>query len=90
MDDAANRVARRFHAFKYEQKEKKEAKVDRIMRLIREKTGLSRGVSGDIADAVVRGREVERLAMQKGWPLEEGTIVGPDGEMSLEDVKAAI
>lgn len=90
MDETAARVARRFKAFKYEKKEKKETKVDRLMRLIREKTGLSRGVGGDIADALVRGREVERLAMQKGWPIEDGVILGPDGEMTLDEVRAAI
>lgn len=88
--DIVSRVARRFKAFKFDQKEKKDAKVDRIMRSIRDTTGLSRGVAGDIADALVRGREVDRLALQKGWPIEDGMIIGPQGDMSLDDVKATI
>lgn len=85
MTDSASRVLRRF-SFKFEDKEKKQTKVDRLSRRIRGETGLSRGVSGDIADAIVRGREVERLAIQKGWPVENGVITGPEGEMNLSDL----
>lgn len=82
MPTIAERVARRF-AFKYEPKEKKQTKVDRVMRFIRDETGLSRGLSEQIADAFVRGREVERLAVQKGWPIENGVITGPQGSLEL-------
>lgn len=85
-----SRVARRYLAYKYDPKEKKQSKVDRLMRVIRDATGLSRGVSEDIADAVVRNREVERLAVQKGWPLEGGVIEGPAGTIKLEDVQAQV
>ncbi len=81
------RVARRILAGKYDQKEKKQNRVDRVMRLVRDQTGLSRGISEDIVDALVRGRDVEGLALQKGWPIEEGKIVGPSGEMSLKEVR---
>lgn len=85
-DKIAARVAQRF-AFKYEPREKKQTKVDRIKKVIREKTGVSNGVAEDIADAVVRGREVERLAMQKGWPMEGSDLKGPSGSMSLSDIR---
>jgi hypothetical protein len=82
MDPLARRVALRW-AFKYQPKEKKEHKVDRIKELIRERTGLSKGQSEAIADAYVRGRDVERLARQKSWPLENGIITGPSGTIEL-------
>ncbi len=58
------------------------------MRLIRERTGLSRGLAENIADAVVRNREVERLAIQKGWPIEGGEIIGPEGSMDVAALQA--
>lgn len=82
MDPAARRVALRW-AFKYVPKEKKEHKVERIRDEIRERTGLSKGQSEAIADAYVRGRDVERLALQKSWPIENGTITGPSGTIEL-------
>lgn len=88
--DSSSRVAQRFKAFKYEPKEKKTTKVDRLMKVIRDATGLSRGVSEDIADAIVRNREVERLAIQKGWPLQDGVIEGPSGVIRVDDVKAQV
>ncbi len=84
MDPLALRVAARFKdAFKYDDKEKKTSKVERLTKVLREKTGLSRSMGETIVDALVRGREVERLAMQKSWPIEDGTITGPDGTMTL-------
>ena len=83
MDPLAIRVARRFVSFRFEPKETKVHRVDRLAQGIRENTGLSKGMSEAIADAVIRGREVERLAMQKGWPIEDGLIVGPSGTMPL-------
>ena len=82
MDPLARRVALRW-AFKYVPKEKKEHKVERVRDVIREQTGLSKGQSEAIADAYVRGRDVERLAIQKSWPIEDGVIKGPSGSVEL-------
>ena len=82
----ARRVAARF-AFKYVPKEKKKAKVDRLTKVIREKTGIGRGTAEDIADAIVRNRDVERLARQKSWPVEDGTIEGPKGQLTFQAVR---
>lgn len=90
MDPIASRVARRFVALKYEPKESKQSKVDRLMRVLREETGLSRGVATDLADAFVRGRDVPGLALQKGWPIEDGTIVGPQGTLDLSRLKSML
>jgi hypothetical protein len=86
MDPLAKRVAERW-AFKYQPKETKEHRVERTMKTIRDATGLSRGMSEAIADAIVRGREVERLALQKSWPIEGGRIVGPSGSIELSTLK---
>lgn len=78
MNDIARRVA-----FKY--KEKKQNRADRLSKEIREKTGVSRGLADEVADAIVRGREVKRLAMQKSWPLDEqGHLKGPKGSVDLD------
>jgi hypothetical protein len=77
-------------AFKYQDKEKKKAKVSRLTDLIRKKTGLSRGVAEGVADAIVRGREVNRLALQKNWPLEDGVLEGPQGSTTIEALRAKI
>jgi len=82
MDPLARRVALRW-AFKYVPKEKKEHKVERVRDMIREQTGLSKGQSEAIADAYIRGRDVERLALQKNWPIENGTVTGPSGSLEL-------
>lgn len=60
------------------------------MRVIRDGTGLGRGVSEDIADALVRGRQVESLALQKNWPLDSGVIMGPQGDLAVSEVRAQI
>lgn len=86
MDPLAPRVASRYVAFRYQPKETKEHKVDRLTKVLRDATGLSRGMSESIVDALVRGREVERLAVQKGWPLDGDRITGPAGEMTLEQL----
>lgn len=90
MDPLAPQVLRRFLAFKYEPKESKQHKVDRLMRLIREKTGIGRGVAEDLADAVIRNRDLDRLAVQKNWPIQDGMIVGPQGTLSVDAVRAAL
>jgi hypothetical protein len=89
MDPLASNVLRRFLAFKYKPKESKQSKVDRLMRLIREKTGISRGQAEDIADAIIRNRELDRLALQKNWPMYGGVIEGPSGTLSVEDIRVA-
>lgn len=86
MSSMPERVLHRF-GFKYEPKEKKTTKVDRLMRYIRDQTGVSRGVAAEIADAIVRNREVERLAIQKGWPILDGEVSGPQGDVSLIKIR---
>lgn len=83
----ARRVAARY-AFKYEPKEKKEHKVDRLKKEIADKTGVSKGLAEDIADALVRGRDVLRLAIQKGWDQltevnGDPILEGPKGKLEL-------
>jgi len=86
----ALRVAAQFLAFKYQPKEKKKSKIDRLGKLIRDKTGIGRGQAEDIADAVIRKRDLDRLAVQKEWPVEGGVIEGPKGKMPLSKVKDAL
>lgn len=73
-------------AFKYEYKETKANKVDRLSKQIREATGLSRGQAEAIADAIVRGRSVDQLALQKGWPVQDGVLEGPKGSLDLKEL----
>ena len=82
MDPLARRVALLW-AFKYEPKEKKQHKVDKLRALIHQNTGLSKNQSEAIADAFVRGREVDRLAVQKSLPIQNGIIHGPTGTYDL-------
>lgn len=83
MSDIARRVA-----FKY--KEKKQNRADRLAKEIREKTGVSKSLADDVADAIVRGRDVKRLAMQKNWPLDEnGHLEGPKGSVDLDELSQA-
>jgi hypothetical protein len=77
-------------AFKYQDKEKKKAKVTRLTDMIRKETGLGRGVAEGVADAIVRGREVDRLALQKNWPLENGVLEGPKGSTTIEALRAKV
>ena len=83
MDPLTRRVALRFRD---QRGPSKKTRVRDLASLIHETTGVSRGVSGQIADAVVRGREVERLAHQKKWPISQGVIEGPDGQLPLTDI----
>jgi len=86
----ARKIATRFReSFKYDPKETKEHKAEKIAKKIREATGLSKGISEAIADAFVRGRELARLALQKGWPLEGDLIEGPAGTLSLDAIRTA-
>ena len=85
-----DRIVRRFLAFKYQTKESKKNKIDRLAKLIRERTGISKGLAEDIADAVIRKRDLPRLALQKGWPLEDGEITGSRGSLQVSEVEAAL
>lgn len=91
VSEMAQRVAARFlESFKYKPKEKKKSKVDRLTKLIRDKTGIGRGTASDIADAVVRNRDIGALSRQKDWPVNDGTIEGPKGTMAVTEVKGAL
>jgi hypothetical protein len=90
MQPLVERIVRRFVAFKYEPKETKKSKAERIMKLIRDKTGLSRGQSEEIADILVRGRDLEALAVQKNLPVTDGTIEGPKGTLSIDEAKSGL
>lgn len=77
-------------AFKYQPKESKKAKVKRLTDFIRAQTGVGRGVAEDMADAVIRKRDLKALAYQKKWPVGDGKIVGPKGGLSFKDVEAEL
>lgn len=81
----ARRIALRW-AFKYVPKETKEHKVERVREILRDRTGISKTQAEAIADAFVRGREVERLALQKQWPIDNGIVQGPKGNFALNDL----
>jgi hypothetical protein len=92
MGSITARVVQRYlkEAFKYQPKEKKENKVKRLVQMIREETGLSSGQAKDIASAVVRGRDIDALALQKGWPIEDGVIEGPKGHVPVKKIEEAV
>jgi len=78
-------------AFRYVPKEKKKAKVERLWKHIRQETGVSKAVAEAIANTLVRsGRNIETLAYQKGWPIEDGVIVGPSGRLGVQDVRSRV
>ena len=87
-DIARRIVARYLQAKPYSKdKETKEHRVSKLADKIREATGLSKGIAEAIADAIVRGREVMRLALQKSWPIsKDGVIEGPKGTLELSTV----
>ena len=91
-DPVARRVANRYlRAFKYVPKETKKSKVERLWKFIRQETGLSKSMAEAIANTLVRsGRDIETLAHMKGWPIEDGTITGPSGDLSLQEVRSRI
>lgn len=90
METIAERVVRRFIALKYVPKETKKSKAERLTKFIREKTGLSKSQAEAIADAIVRGRNLEALALQKDLPVEGDTIEGPSGNLSVNKVKSQL
>jgi len=88
--DLIRRVASRYQVvstelmtFKYQPKETKQHKAERTGEYLRDVTGLQKGTAFAIADAFVRGRDVNLLATPKGWPIEQGIITGPKGEMPV-------
>lgn len=87
MDHLSEEVVRRFQAFKHQPKESKKSKIDRLSKFIRGKSGVGIGVARDIADAVIRKRDVERLARQKQWPVSDGHIEGSKGKLSFKEVE---
>jgi hypothetical protein len=90
MKTLATQVMRRFLSLKYVPKETKKSKAERLTRIIRNETGISKRHAESIADAIVRGRDLDALAIQKGWPLEEGEVVGPKGRVSLAKIQEAL
>jgi len=84
------RVVARYQkqAFKYEPKESKKTRVEKLMRAIYDAIGVSKGVAEDIADAFIRHRDLAALALQKGWGIEvDGTkLDGPRGTLDLATV----
>ncbi len=72
--------------FKYEPKETKGHKAERVGDYIRETTGLQKGTALAIADAFVRGRDVIRLSIPKEWPIEDGVIKGPKGGLPVSEL----
>ncbi len=84
MDPLARRVADRYlRSFKYIPREKKQHKIERLTDIIRKHTGLSKSQAESIADAHIRGRDVDGLAVQKSWPIQNGIIHGPNGVVDL-------
>ncbi len=90
MNIVARVIQRYKEALKYVPKEKKKSKVERLSKMIREKTGLSSKQCDAIADAIVRGRNLESLALQKNLPVEDGKIEGPKGDLTVNKVKAEV
>lgn len=90
MTPLTRRVVARYRkeAFKYEPKESKRTKVERIMKMIHDMVGVSKGVAEDIADAFLLHRDLAALAIQKGWDVEvDGTTLdGPKGSLDLATV----
>lgn len=95
--DLIQRVASRYQtvstdlmSFKYKPKETKQHKAERTGEYIRDVTGLQKGTALAIADAFVRGRDVGLLATPKDWPIENGVIRGPKGEMPVSGLASLL
>jgi len=88
MDPVARRVAKRFRD---QRGPSKGTLIDRIVVYVRETTGLSRGIAEGIAKTLVRsGRNIDQLAVQKGWPLDGGQLMGPRGAVTLDELRALV
>ena len=83
MDPMAEKVALRFRD---QRGPSKQTRVKDLTKRINEATGVSRGVAGQIADAHIRGRDVGRLTHSKNWPISDGVIEGPDGDLKLSEL----
>ena len=83
MDAKALNVVQRYKA---SLKEKPETKRNRLFETIRA-IGISLSVAKDIADKFVAKHgnlaELMRLALQKGWSLNDGIIEGSKGSLDL-------
>lgn len=94
--DIIQRVASRYRAmsthlsFKYQPKETKQHKAERTGEYLKDVTGLQKGTAFAIADAFVRGRDVNLLATPKGWPIERGVITGPKGELPVSSLNSLL
>lgn len=81
-------VVRRFLAFKFDHKEKKQKRVERLRDHIRDQTGISKGQAEDIADAILRKRDLDALGRQKSWPVnDQGHVEGPKGTFDPKTVE---
>ena len=84
---SANIVHRFLQGFKYQPKETKQHKVEKLRDQIRNNTGLSKGQAEDIAEAILRKRDLAALGLQKNWPVnEDGWIEGPKGTFNPKTV----
>ena len=94
MDSRKRVVGRYFlarEAFKYEPKESKRTKLERLRKFITKATGIGRKVAEDIADAILRNRDLLRLSVQKNWPMnEEGFIEGVHGALHINEIRAIV
>jgi hypothetical protein len=78
-------------SFRYQPKESKESKIDRLTHLITKVTGIGRRIAEDIADAIIRNRNLLQLAVQKHWPMnEEGFVEGPHGALHINEIRALV
>jgi hypothetical protein len=64
-------------------KKSKEKLAKELRDKITTETGISNSKAMEIASDAVRGRNLEALALQKGWPVSCGKITGPLGELLL-------
>jgi len=85
-DPMVARVAKRFQDIR---QETKKTRMNRIVKRLREETGISREKAEDIADAVLRNRDLDTLARQKSWPMYEGTVEGPRGSIPVMELRIA-
>jgi hypothetical protein len=75
-------------AYRFQPKETKLTKVEKTKDLLAEKAGISKSLAEKIADAIVRGRDVLRLAVQNGWPIDEDGLI--NGKLHLSEVTNAL
>lgn len=90
-DELAQKVAHRYiMAFKYGPKETKQHRVEKLTDVLRDATGVSRGIAESISDAMIRGRDWLALRFPKNWPIDDaGVLEGPKGSLDLTDLATA-